>query len=234
MSIQLIVIQVITFIAVIFILRMLFYSQLNSALARLNKLHEENLIKEEELKKQLEEAKLERANFIEKAKAEAAAIVKDAKVRAENAASELATKSKGEMEKKFEHVKEEVEKMKVEAEASSNEKASGLALKMLEAVFTDAGRSALQHELISEILEEIKGLEKGKFTVKTKEVDIVTASPLVSEDKTQLAKILSEKIGSRVDVKESVDKGIIAGLVIKIGALTIDGSIRNKLRKIKV
>jgi len=233
MNLQLIVIQVVTFIAIIIILRMLFYRQLNSALTRLNRLHEENLAKEEELQKQLEEAKAAKEEEMQEARDEAAAIIKDAKAKAEKAAIEFEARSKTEAQSKFEHVKDEIDKIKNDAMAASHEKAVELSLQMLQAVFTEQGKAAFQHELVAEVLDEIKNINKDKFTVKTKDLDVLSACPLNAEDRAKLVKILTDKIGMRVEIKESVDKGIMAGLIVRIGALTIDGSLRNKLRKVQ-
>ena len=232
MSLQLILIQIVTFVAVIIVLKMLFSRHLNSALARLNKLHEENLVKEEELRKELEEARQDKERELQKAREEAALIIKDAKIKAEKAASEVGARAKSEAQTKLEHAGNEMEKMKNEAMLASREKAIMLSMQMLEEAFTEQGKAAFQHELMTELLDEIKNLNKDKFTVKTKEVDVSSACALNADDKAKLTKILTDKIGMRVEIKESVDKGVIAGLVIKIGALTIDGSLKNKLHKI--
>jgi F0F1-type ATP synthase membrane subunit b/b' len=232
MSIQLIVIQVLTFIGIIIVLRIMFSSQLNAALARLKALHEENVIKEEELAKELEEARQEKEKTLHAAREEAAAIIKEAKSKAEKAGMEFEAKSKAEAQRKFDHVDGEIEKIKGASAASSHEKAVDFSTQMLEAVFTERSAAAFHHELIDELLEEIKDLDKSKFTVKTKDLEVISACPVAAEDKAKLAKILSDKVGMRVDIKESIDRSVVAGLIIKIGALTIDGSLKNKLRKI--
>ena len=40
---------------------------------------------------------------------------------------------------------------------------------------------------------------------------------------------MSAKLGSPTKVQERLDESLIAGLVIKLGGLVIDGSLKNKL-----
>ncbi|MCX5685995.1 MAG: F0F1 ATP synthase subunit delta [Candidatus Omnitrophica bacterium] len=232
MTIQLIIIQVVTFIALIIVLRILFHGQLDSALKRLKHLYEENLTKEEELKKRIEEIGVEREKELLKTRELAATIIKDAKGKAEKAEQDAILRAKDESKRVLGHAEGESEKMKDKMMAHAHEKAIELSVEMLKATFTDQGKETLQHQLISELIDEIKKVAKDKFTVKTKRVTILSAQALKTDEKAKLAQILKDKMNSAVDIDESVDKDIIAGLIIKIGSLTIDGSIRNKLRKV--
>ena len=231
MTLQLIIIQVVTFLGLIIILRLLFYGQVNAALARLKKLYEENLMKEEELKQQLEEAKLEKEKAIAAAREDASRIVKEARERSEKIAFDVESRSKAEVVQMLEHAKAETDKLKGEMLIKSREKAIELSQEMLKLTFTGQGRAALQHQLLSELIDEIKDIDKAKFTVRAGDVKIASAQPLGADERTRLAQILKEKLGASVKIEESVDKDMIAGLTIKIGALTIDGSLKSRLHK---
>ncbi len=232
MTIQLIIIQVVTFISRIIFLLILCHFQLDSSLKRLKRLYEENLTKEEELKKRIEEIGDGREKELMKTRELAATIIKDAKGKAEKAEQDGVIKAKEEAKRMLNHAEGESEKMKDNVMGHAHEKAIELSVEMLKATFTGQGKEALQHELLSELIDEISKIAKDKFTVKTKRVTILSAQALKTDEKTKLAQILKEKMGGAVDIDESVDKDIIAGLIIKIGSLTIDGSIRNKLRKV--
>lgn len=232
MTIQLIIIQVVTFIALIIVLRILFYGQLDSALKRLKRLYEDNLTKEEELKKKIEDIALEREKELLKARELAAAIIKEAKEKAGKMGEDAALRAKDESKRVLGHAEVESEKIKDNVMAHAHEKAIELSVEMIKAAFTEQGKEALQHDLLSELINEIKNITKEKFTVKTKNVTVLSAQALKADELAKLAGILKDKMGAAVIIDESVDKDIIAGLVIKIGSLTIDGSIRNKLGKV--
>jgi len=232
MLIQLLVIQVITFIVLIVVLRIAFYKQLNSALTRLKKLHEENLAREEELKKEVEKIKLERESELKRAKEEAERLVKEAKAKSEKIGADIQEAAKLQAQRTELESKLGMERLGKELMTQYQDHAIDLSIEILKSAFTGQGQEALQNQLISELIDEIKNIDHGKFTVKTKEVKISSAYPLASNGKKELAHVLSEKVGVAVELHESQDPDIIAGLIIQIGPLTIDGSLKNKLKKI--
>jgi F-type H+-transporting ATPase subunit delta len=65
------------------------------------------------------------------------------------------------------------------------------------------------------------------------EVGLTTAIPVNEKIKAQIKELVTTVFNTKVDLKESVDKEIIGGFVLKIEDNFIDASVRNKLRKIK-
>jgi F-type H+-transporting ATPase subunit delta len=66
--------------------------------------------------------------------------------------------------------------------------------------------------------------EKGEVTA-----EVTSASALTPAQTDRLAQTLSANVGKTVKINETVDTGLIGGLVVKVGSKMIDTSIRSKL-----
>lgn len=229
---QLILIQVVTFAGLIFVLRMLFYQQLNSAMKRLKALHEEEQIKEAQLREELERAKQERASEVEKGRLEAKTLIETARKEAESYRLKFEEQAKHQAENILNHGKEELDKLKGKLLSEIEDRALNLCIQMIKYAFTESGRVSLQHQLINELIQEITNIEKDKFTVKTNKVKVTSCFALSDKEKEDLRHMLCGKIGSDIILQEELSPELIAGLVIQIDVLVMDGSLLSKLKKI--
>lgn len=228
---QLVLIQVITFVGLILGLRMLFYRQLNAALQRLQTLQEEALVKEAQLKEELRRAQQERAAEVEKGRQEARRLLELAKQEAETLRVNAEQQAKRESEKILTRGREELEKTQANLFAKIELDAIGLSTELVKYTFTQEDKEDFQHHLIAELIDEIGRLGKERFSVKTNAATVSSSFSLTAEERHHLRKALSEKLDTEVTVEEHIDPELITGLVIQIGSLIIDGSLKNKLRK---
>lgn len=232
MLIQLLLIQIITFGALIFILRMLFYRQLNSALSRLKELQEEAMIKEGQIKEELARAKEERFSEVEKGRKEARELLERAKKEAEGLRLKTEELADQERQKIISYGKEESERLRQELLSNMQNQALALSEEIIKSIFTEKGKENLHHQLIDELLIELEGLDKEEFSVRADKIKVSSALALTEEEKKCLKKVLMEKMGYEVAFEERQDPEIITGLIIQIGELVIDASLKNKLNKI--
>lgn len=65
------------------------------------------------------------------------------------------------------------------------------------------------------------------------ETYLTTAVPVNDKIRKQISELISSVFNTKVELKETVDKEIIGGFVLKVNDNFIDSSVRNKLRKIK-
>jgi F-type H+-transporting ATPase subunit b len=232
MLIQLLIIQILTFIGLLFLLKYIFSRNLETALNRLNALHEENLAKEAQLTEELKRARAEREAEVLRGKQEANAIIEEAKGEV------LKVRQKGEEEARAQAVRIVAAAKKETDELHNNLfnlirlQALELSLKIIEETFTDKNKEYVQHQFISEIIEEIAKLPKEKFTVSAEKVKVVSSFPLEDKQRQELKRVLEEKLGRKVTLEETIDKALISGLTLDIGGLVIDGTIKNRFNKI--
>lgn len=231
MLIQLLVIQVIAFIALLFILRFFFSRNLNAALSRLNALHENNLIKEAELNKELKRAKEEREAEVKKGREEAAALRDEAKQEAAKARLAAQEEAKGEREKIIAQGEQEVKNLKERMVKEVQSQGVDLSLRMIKEVFTEKNKAELQHQFIREIINEVAQLPRENFPLLSGKVKVVSGYPLEEAQSQELKSVLEQKLGAPVNLAQECDKELISGLILQIGDLVIDGSIRNRLRR---
>jgi len=62
---------------------------------------------------------------------------------------------------------------------------------------------------------------------------VTTAVPLTPELRTQLGQKVAQQTGKRIKLEEKVDPSLIGGLILRIGDIQLDGSIRTNLRNLR-
>lgn len=231
MLIQLLIINVILFLALVFVLRFLFTRNVNVALNRLNALYDENLRREAQLSEELKRAQEEKEAEIRKGKEEAAALIEEAKKEAIKMRLKLEKEAKNNAQKIIADAKSETEKLKEKLKEDLQNQSLEMALNLIEQTFTEKNKEDLQHQFITEIIEEIAKLSQDKFTVSADKVKVISSYPLEDRQRENLKKILQQRLGFNPVLEETVNKELISGLLLEIGGLVIDGSLRNRLYK---
>jgi len=229
---QLVLIQVTTFVLIIMFLRWLLSSHITRALRRLQQLNQENLAKGKSLKEELERAKREAEREIKEGRSQAEAIKEEAKEEAEKVREDMLGQAKKEAKRLINEAVRDCQRKSAELSLKMQEKAVYLANDMIRYIFTEKGREDLHIQLIDELLVEIKALGKEKVKAKGNKAEVVCAYPLRDAQKKSLKEILSSKLNRDIVFTEKIDQEIVAGLVVRLGGFVIDGSIKNKFRKI--
>lgn len=70
--------------------------------------------------------------------------------------------------------------------------------------------------------------ERGEVTA-----EVRSAKALTRAQSAELAKTLKARVGKDIVIHETVDEGLIGGLVVKVGSVMIDSSIRAKLNALQ-
>jgi F-type H+-transporting ATPase subunit delta len=78
------------------------------------------------------------------------------------------------------------------------------------------------------VLQNMLSEERGEMTA-----EVTTAKKLTKAQTDKLASTLKAQVGKSVTIKETVDKSIIGGLIVKVGSKMIDTSVASKLNALQ-
>ncbi len=228
---QLIFIQVVTFGLLLFLLRHLFYRQVTQTRDRLDHLYQQNLTREEDLKKSKDDAekklKIEMARYQEEMKK----LKADAESEIQKMREEVLTQAREEGERVIAEAKNKGDRLKARFMAEAEEKAVGLTEEILKHLFSSKIVEGIHHHLIDGLIEEIGKLDGQRIKKNIERAEVKVPQSLTAAQKGSLTQVLSTKTGKLVDIKESIDPNIMAGMVIRLDELILDGGLNNKLKE---
>jgi F0F1-type ATP synthase membrane subunit b/b' len=229
---QLILIQIASSTIIILFLRWLLYSQIKRALLKLHKLNQQNLAKEKALKEELERARKQAEGEIARGRIEAGVIKERLKAESENESYKIIENARKEAKRTVDEGVRESQRKINDMVSQMQEKTAYLAADIIKYIFTQDIQKSLQGQLIDELIDEISNVPPDKLKVENHSIDIISAFVLDNKQKARIKDILSSKLGKDISLTSHLDESIVAGIVLRSGGFIIDGSIKNKLKKI--
>ncbi|MBZ9539698.1 F0F1 ATP synthase subunit delta [Modicisalibacter tunisiensis] len=104
--------------------------------------------------------------------------------------------------------------------------------------FSEEGRNFLRtlgqgHRLaalpdIAEQFEQLKAEQEKRL-----EVTIVSAFPLDAAQQDTLASALAKRLNREISITTQVDRALMGGVILRAGDTVIDGSVRNRLARLR-
>jgi F0F1-type ATP synthase delta subunit len=230
--IALFVFLAVIFFAMILVFRQIMTKNVVSATEHLDEMNHEYLRKEDELNKQLEESKQKAKDMVSQAQEEAeklkARIIADTEAEKDKVLKNAHLQSSeiiNQAEKSRQMLLSEIdERIKKEA----LEKASRLLQEVLPEGFRQDAHLHWIEELVKNGFAENERLE---LPPGEKQVKIISAFPLKEEERKVILKRLKGVLGQDILPQEELDPSLVAGLVIHIGSLVLDGSLKNKIKE---
>jgi F-type H+-transporting ATPase subunit b len=226
---QLVLIQLITFGLLVVLLRQFLYKQVTHSLGRLQHLYQENLRREEELKKRREELEQELKAKLAQHHEELKQLRATAEADAQKAQEGILGRAKEEGKRLVADAEAKKERMRAMLEAEMNEKALGLAGDILAHVFTAELAQGIHHQLVDELVEELAKSDGRQLQLDVETAEVTVPFPLSPAQRASLSKVLSSN-GRSISIKETIDQAVVAGMVVRLDNLVLDGSLRNRLK----
>lgn len=94
-------------------------------------------------------------------------------------------------------------------------------------VLVDKGRMNILSPIVSEfrrLVEQIEGIER---------VEVVVPMPLTGTQRDMLQSVLEGQTGKKVMLEETVEPGVLGGMIVKVGSTVYDGSARTQIKQIR-
>jgi len=126
----------------------------------------------------------------------------------------------------------DAEKFKVTLVKDTQAKSVELASRIIAELLTETDKITLQYGFANEIISEISRLSREQFNMTSSQAVVTSSFPLLERQSAELKKVLADKIGQPVELTEKIDLSLIGGLTVETGGMLIDGTLKNKLRKI--
>jgi F-type H+-transporting ATPase subunit delta len=95
-------------------------------------------------------------------------------------------------------------------------------------LLSEKGRSA-QIEQIHEEFERLAAAEERRL-----EVELTTARELTDKEEREILKQIERASGRKVEATRKVDPDLIGGLVLQVGMLRVDASVRGRLERLRL
>ncbi len=222
--------QLLLFGGLLFLLRYILIRHATQATGHLQALSQEALAQQEALKKRLEESERQYQEQISKAQDEARQIKAQVLQEATAAQQQMIEQARREAERIVSQAIQARDALHSELtqsfDARAMERACELLQKTLPRVLQEATHAQWLDELIKNGLLPVERIETRE---EIHEAKVVSAFPLTSTQKKHLLDRLQTALGAPLTLQEVVDPGIVAGLVITLGHLVLDGSLASKL-----
>jgi F-type H+-transporting ATPase subunit b len=226
---QLILLQIITFAVLAVVLHQFLYRQVTGSLGRLQQLYQENQQREEELKQRREEIEQELQTKIARHTEEIGRFKAEAQAAAQKMQEELLAQAKEEGRRIVAEADGKRERMQASLVSEMEEKAVGLASDIIGRVLTAPLAQEIHQHLIDELIEEI-GKSGPRPGLGADTVEVVVPFPLTRPQHERLNTLFSSTMGGSITIKETVEEEIGAGMVVRVGNVVLDASLKNKLK----
>ena len=140
--------------------------------------------------------------------------------KAKREASDLLEKAKKEERRQRDRLSQEMES-----------KAIDFASKMFRLVFSERLNDALNKAFIDELIDALEDTDSEGMTVDSGDTEFSASHKIDPVQKQRLQEVLKNKFSIDVNITEKIREELLAGLVIKLGSLEIDGSLLSRYQE---
>ncbi|MCK9594641.1 MAG: F0F1 ATP synthase subunit delta [Candidatus Omnitrophica bacterium] len=188
--------------------------------------------KKEDIDKQLEDIKRQSREILANAQKEAAEQKEKTAKEIEGQKTKILDAAHQEANEMIKQADNARLALMAEENTKIDEKATLKAVALLKDTLPENVRRDIHEHWISGLIaNSYENLDRLKVPEGTKDVTVICAFELTGKQRNALMVKLNEKLGNDLKIKEETDPDLIAGLVVNIGSLFLDGSLRFKIKE---
>ena len=231
---SLILFQIFIFIGLIFIFRRMMTKNVISATKHIEELNQDYAKKEQEINRQLEEVKLKSQSILKEAQDEAEKLKIQIIKEAESERDKIIGQARAQSAEIIQQADKSRQSLLQEVEERIEKEAINKACQLLQDTLPEQFKQNVHTHWVGELIKDgFNSIEQLRIPQDLQEVKITSAFSLSGEQHKILLKKLKDIFGRDITLKEEIDPGVVAGLIISIGSLVLDGSLRNKINHVR-
>ncbi len=232
LTIALIILQLGIFGSLVFFFRKIMNQNVIMATQHLDELRHDYEKKQQLVDAQMQEAKVKAQEIVTQTRQEVEKQKVEIVQKAEQERDKMVQEARGRAEEIIQEAEKSryllLEELQQRIEKASIHRACELIGQVLPEPFKKDVHIHWSEELLRISLSQ---LEKVRVPQGLEEVKIISAFPLDETLRQGLLKNIRNKIGKDIRINEEVDPKIVAGFIISLGSLLIDGSLKNKIEE---
>ncbi len=229
--VPIVVVNVVILGLIVFVVKKLLLSDTMKAVGTIKQVEAEVRKKEETIRMEID---VHEKEFLTK-KTEAEAALEEKRKVSEAEVTKMKENVLNEAKKEgsniIEQAKKNEEKFRQQLALDMEDKAVDYAGQVFQMVSSDMMSVELNKALISELLDALEEIDASSITIDGDGAEFTSSHPIEPDQKNRLEGLIKDKFGLEIKVEEKVDEAVLGGLILKLGSLEIDGSLRNRYQE---
>lgn len=232
-GISVVVFFLLMFFGLVLMFRNVIGKNVTSATKQLEEMSQEYAKKEAEIERQLEEIKRKSQEAISNAQEEAQKQKDQIVKEAQTEKSKVLDAAQIRVDEMIQQAEKARQSLLSEIEQRIEEKALKRAIELLRQALPEALRQEIHNRWINDLISSsLEQLDRLRVDENVDQARVVSAFSLEIEQVEALKLKIREKLGRELGLKEDLEPDIISGVIVHIGSLVFDGSLKTKIQEI--
>ncbi len=187
--------------------------------------------------REAEDLRLEYEEKRENIDAEIVALKNEARIVIDETRQQMLQEAYQEIDAMRARAREEIEQQRADALRLHRSEIGGLVATLTRRVMEDALNPQLHQAYLDAFLYQLRSVQlDGRISTDGEEAvsaELITATPLAQENKVRIVTTLETVVSQPIDLACRVDAGLIAGAMVRLGDMLIDGSLQGQLQQLR-